>query len=203
MPRFIVTVVAAGLLLLLATTGCGSRLNADNLSSFRLGQTTEADVRAAFGKPDMTDERSDGAGVSRVMRWSGEPGTPTFSAVRDLRILVAETYNDRLRGWIFASSAPGADGTKFRRSNVPRIAKGQTTRDEAVRLLGRPAGRASRGSLIPDYKDEFGPGVDEIWAWVHIDNGGAFNGEIIVGELLVKFDASGRVVDVVNSTLKL
>lgn len=202
MPRFIAT-VAACVLLLAAATGCGSRLNAGNVRLFRLGQTTEADVRAALGKPDVTDERSDGAGVSRVMRWVGEPGTPTFSAVRDLRVLVAETYNDRLRGWIFASSAPGADGSKFRRSNVPRIVKGQTTRDDAVRLLGQPAGRGARGSLIPDYKDEFGPGVEEIWAWVHIDNGGPFNGEVSVGELLVKFDAAGRVVDLVNRTLKL
>lgn len=181
--------------------GCGSRLNNTNVRTFRLGQTTESDLRAKFGKPGLTEDRSDAAGTRRVMRWTGDPGTPTMGSLRDVRFLVAETLNGRLSGWIFASTAPGAGRTKFNEANVPQIVKGQTTREDALRLLGEPAGRATRGSLIPDYKDEFGPGVAEVWAWIGA-KGQFFKNEIAVRELLVKFDASGRVVDVVNRTLR-
>ena len=191
----------ACVLLTACATGCGSRLNTKNVRTFRLGQTTDADLRAAFGKPDVTDERGDATGVSRVMRWRGEPGTPGFTNLNDVRLLVAETYNGRLRGWIFASTAPGGERSRFRESNVPRVVKGQTTREEALRLLGEPAGRALRGSLVPDYRDEFGPGVEEIWAWFSVA-GSVFKNEVNVREVLVKFDASGRVVDLVNRALK-
>jgi hypothetical protein len=183
--------------LLACAAGCGSRLNAGNVRSFQLGQTTDQDLRARFGKPDMTDERRDATGVSRLMKWEGTPGTPTLGTLRDLRVLYAETYNGRLRGWIFASSAPGAGRTRFRESNIPKVVKGQTTRDEAVRLLGEPVGRALRGCLIPDYQAEFGPGVEEIWAWFAIRGGS----NLTVREFQVKFDGSGRALDVVNRSI--
>jgi hypothetical protein len=191
----------AGFVLLALATGCGSRLNHTNVRTFRLGQTTEGDLRAKFGKPDLTEDRSEGSGTRRVMRWTGDPGTPTMGSLRDVRFLVAETRNGRMSGWIFASTAPGAGRTKFNEANVPKIVKGQTTRDDALRLLGEPAGRALRGTLIPDYKDEFAPGVEEVWAWLGA-KGNFFKNEIAVRELLVKFDGSGRVVDFVNRTLR-
>lgn len=194
-------VVPLAWVLLACTAGCGSRLNTSNVRGFQLGQTTDQDLRDRFGKPDLTDERRDATGVSRVMKWEGVPGTPTLGNLRDLRLLYAETYNGRLRGWIFASSAPGAERTRFREANVPKVVKGQTTRNEAIRLLGEPVGRALRGCLVPDYVNEFGPGVEEIWAWFGI-RGGTVGSSLTVREFLVKFDGSGRALDVVNRSIR-
>ena len=181
--------------------GCGSRLTHTNVHTFRLGETTEKDLRDKFGKPDMAEERGDGAGLSRTMRWRGEPGTPGFGSLNDIRYLVAETYNGRLRAWLFASSAPGAGRSKFNEANVSRLVEGQTTREQAAQLLGDPAGKAIRGTLIPDYRNEFGPNIAEIWAWIGI-RGKAFSNEVTLRMHLVKFDTSGRVVESATRTFK-
>ena len=192
----------ACVLVLTVATGCGTRLNKKHVRKFQLGQTPESSLHSAFGKPDVTDDRSDGTGVSRVMKWSGRGPDQLFFKIPDVRVLIAESHNSRLRAWMYASSAPGAEGTKIRKDAVPQIVKGQTTREEVVRLLGEPAGKALRGTLMADYQREFGPGVDQIWGWVNFEGSVFLGADVTVRILLVKFDASGRVVDTIMRSRK-
>lgn len=191
--------------LLAWATGCGGpTLTKQNVRTLRLGQTAESQVRATFGKPTLAEERSDGASTGKLLQYRLSDGGVTIIGYRnvDMRLLVAEFFDDRLHAWLYFSTA-GEDATKIRASAVPQLFKGRTTRDEALRLLGEPAGRALRGSRVPDYRAEFGPGVEEIWAWTAVDGAHGWAGQAVAARLLlVKFDAAGRVVDTVKRSLK-
>lgn len=194
-------------LLLASSTGCaGSKLTSANARRIQLGQTTESQLIATFGKPDLTEERSGSAGTDKLMRWSLVSGGNRFFVYRsmDLRYLVIDTYNGRVRSWMFVSSADG-DSTKIRSSAAPQAVKGQTMREEVLRLLGEPAGRSLRGTRIEEYASEFSPGVTEIWSWAAVDNarGWVAGSDLAIRVLLVKFDASGRVVDTITRAIKV
>ena len=191
--------------LLAWATGCGGpTLTKQNVRTLRIGQTTESQVRATFGKPTVAEERSDGASTAKLLQYKLSDGGVTIIGYRsvDMRLLVAEIFDDRLHAWLYFSTA-GKDATKIRASAVPQLVKGSTTRDEALRLLGEPAGQARRGTRVPDYHAEFGRGVGEICAWTAIDGAHGWYGQAVAARLLlVKFDAAGRVVDVVNRSMK-
>ena len=192
-------------LVLALSAGCANmKLTSGNTRRLQLGQTTEAQARGVFGKPQKVEERSDAGGASKLIRWlfnSGARSNIGYNMV-DLRFLDVDFFNDRARAWLYVSTAP-KDSTKIRSSALPLVVKGRTTRDEVLRLLGEPAGRALRGTLIPDYASEFGPGVTEIWQWAAVDgSSGWFVRNYSVRVLLVKFDASGRVVDTITRTIK-
>ena len=193
--------------LLAMSTGCAeSKLTRANVRKVQLGQTTEGQLVATFGKPDLSEERSGSAGTSKLMRWRLNSGGDSMFGYRsmDLRYLVADAYNGRVRSWMFVSTAEG-DATKIRSSAVPQVVNGQSTRDDVLRLLGEPTGRALRGTLIEDYGVEFTPGVTEIWAWATVDNARGWVGgkDLAVRILLVKFEASGRVVGTITRAIKV
>jgi hypothetical protein len=190
---------------LASAAGCaGPKLTSRNARRLQLGQTTEPQIRATFGKPGLTDERSDGSGVSRVVEYRLVSGGIDLIGYRDLdlRFLVADVYNGRVRGWMFVSSDKD-DPTRIRRSALPQIVSGRTTRDEVLGLLGEPAGRALPGTRIEDFQGEFVPGVQEIWAWTAVFGAHDWYVKPLVARiLLVKFDASGRVVQTVTREMQ-
>jgi hypothetical protein len=199
--RFIVMLACA--MVLAGATGCGSGLKSKNVRTLQLGQTTEAQVRKMFGKPDMQEDRSDATGTGRIFRYDHVGGAViALYRVADVRYLAVEVHNGRVRGWLFGSTAPG-DSTKIREAAVPQVVKGQS-RDDVARLLGEPAGRALKGCLIVDYKDEFGPAVEEIWAWFGIKGAsGAFWSQVKGRLYMVKFDGQGRVVETLNRAMRM
>jgi outer membrane protein assembly factor BamE (lipoprotein component of BamABCDE complex) len=193
------------MVLVACAAGCaGPKLTGHNARRLQLGQTGEPQIRAIFGKPAQTDERSDGSGVSRVVEYRLVEGGIDLIGFRDLevRFLAADVFNGRLRGWVYVSSDDDAP-TRIRRSAVPQIESGRTTRDEVLGLLGEPAGRALPGTRIEDYQGEFGPGVQEIWAWTAVVGAHDWYVKPLVARiLLVKFDASGRVVQTVTREMQ-
>jgi outer membrane protein assembly factor BamE (lipoprotein component of BamABCDE complex) len=201
MRSWIVCLVS--LVALSAATGCGSKLKKDKVRTLQLGQTSEQQVRSMFGKPKVTDARSDGTGVTHLLRYDHVGGAAiAFYRIADVRYLVVDLHNDRLRGYLFASTN-GGDSTKINKAAVASVQKGVTTRDDALRLLGEPAGRALPGTVVDDYKDAFGPGVTEIWAWTMVEGAnGMMWSSVTVRLLMLKFDASGRVIETASRALK-
>ena len=198
-------VLFASVALLACSGGCRtSKLTSANVRRLQLGQTTAAQALAAFGEPSGVAERSGAEGASKVINWEFSPGPQPKYVYRrfDLRYLAADFYNDRVRAWVYLSTAR-KDPTSIRSSAVPQVVKGQTTREEVLRLLGEPAGRALRGTTLADYAGEFDAGVTEIWQWGAIDGAAGWTPlRMAVRMLLVKFDGSGRVLGVAQRTVK-
>jgi outer membrane protein assembly factor BamE (lipoprotein component of BamABCDE complex) len=190
------------LLLVSASTGCGSGLKSKNVRTLQLGQTTEKQIRGMFGKPKVVDARSDGTGRTLMLRNDHVGGAMiAFYRLADIRYLTVDLLNDRLRGYLFASTA-GGDATKINKAALAALQAGMT-RDEVLRLLGEPAGRALPGTILDDYKDAFGPRVAEISAWTMVEGAtGVMWGNVTVRLLLVKFDASGRVVETATRAVR-
>jgi hypothetical protein len=115
-----------------------------------LGQTTQAEILQRYGEP--RSERSE----TRALRPSnegvpGEQGLATWvdyvfvpdpegrSGILRRKELTFVFWNHRVVSYRFASTFPD-DRTDFAEARIAEVVRGQTTRDEATRLLGEPTG---------------------------------------------------------------
>ena len=182
------------LLAVAPSIGCASKLQAANLNQLHVGDTSEAELRQTFGKPDNIDTLSDGSGTSQMLSFHHQGGTGflVWQAV-DARVLIAELQNDRLRGYIFAGTR-GDNETKIDPMALQKLQVGVTRRGDVAKLLGEPVGKAVPGTRMENFKGLFTPGVVEVWAWTNVtgSNGIVFQ-KVRNHSFFVKFDSAGRV----------
>lgn len=108
--------------------------------AFPLGRTTYAQVVHQMGEPRTVGTvRTNGKTVKSITyRYTTTADTSWQTGVIPVRSLVFYFDNDTLVGQEFVSSFT-SDSTNFDETKLGAIVKGQTTRAEVIRLLGKPS----------------------------------------------------------------
>ena len=106
-------------------------------ASFTLGQTTEAEIRARFGKPAGETAARVGGKLVTTLRYAYAEARSIAVPVRTMSYAFHE---GRLVGFDYMSSF-AADQTAFDELALKRIKRGETTRTETLDLVGKPTGQ--------------------------------------------------------------
>ena len=128
--RILAAVLAAACLL-------GADFGRPDPASFTLGQTTEQEIQARFGKPDGRATARVGDKLVTTLRYAYAEARSTVVPVRTMAYAFHE---GRLVGFDYMSSF-AADQTGFDELTVKRIKRGETTRAEVLALVGKPTGQ--------------------------------------------------------------
>jgi hypothetical protein len=127
----ILAVVLAGACLL------GADFSRPDPASFTLGQTTEQEVRARFGKPSGQVNARVGDKLVTTVRYAYAEAR---SVAVPVRIMAYAFHEGRLVGFDYMSSF-AADQTVFDELAAKRIRRGISTRAEVLDLMGKPSGQ--------------------------------------------------------------
>ena len=132
-------------------SGCAGKefVRSDN-SSLQLGKTTIDEIRSNFGKPDYesTDTLNDQEITNLMYASSGGAFSTKIQYSRALSLFF---WKGMLVSHVFNSSYE-EDTSIFDASKRTQIVKGKTTRDEVIKLLGKPSGYG----IYPYIKDKTG-----------------------------------------------
>ena len=136
MPRMsarvgILAAVLAGACLL------GADFSRPDPATFTLGQTTEQEIRARFGKPAGQAIARVGDKLVTTLRYAYAEAR---SIAVPVRTMAYAFHGGRLVGFDYMSSF-AADQTGFDELAVKRIKRGETTRAEVLDLVGNPTGQ--------------------------------------------------------------
>jgi hypothetical protein len=115
----------------------GADFNRPDPATFTLGQTTEQEIRARFGKPAGQAIARVGDKLVTTLRYAYAEARSTAVPVRTMAYAFHE---GRLVGFDYMSSF-AADQTVFDELAVKRIKRGETTRAEVLGLVGKPTGQ--------------------------------------------------------------
>jgi hypothetical protein len=127
----ILAVVLAGACLL------GADFSRPDPASFTLGQTTEQEIRARFGKPSGQVNARVGDKLVTTLRYAYAEARTVAVPVR---IMAYAFHEGRLVGFDYMSSF-AADQTVFDELAAKRIRRGISTRAEVLDLMGKPSGQ--------------------------------------------------------------
>ena len=162
---------------------------------FVVGTTLRKQVTDEFGAPKQQGQTTkNGQNVWSLMYTHGSAfGTAHKEGVTPGRAHVFYFLNDLLVGYEFVSSFAN-EHTDFDEKNVEQILKGKTTRDEVVRLMGRPGGRLIHPMIKPTTGDAL------TYGYAEVRRTGFVSFSIARKTLVVTFDAEGVVSDLEFST---
>src|SRR5207245_6007093 len=124
----------------IAIVGCaGAQPAKDGLA---LGRTSRQEILQRLGSPYREDTVTKNGKQLKTMTYAFATtgGTPVRAGVSATRGQGFYFFDDNLAGNDFSSSWK-EDRTDFDGPKGPQIRKGVTTPDEALRLIGRPAGK--------------------------------------------------------------
>src|SRR6266849_10082736 len=127
----ILAVVVAGACLL------GADFSRPDPGSFTLGQTTEQEIRARFGKPAGEAAARIGGKLVTTLRYAYAEAR---SIAVPVRTMAYAFHEGRLVGFDYMSSF-SADQTGFDELALKRIKRGETTRIDALDMVGKPSGQ--------------------------------------------------------------
>jgi hypothetical protein len=127
----ILTAVLAGACLL------GADFSRPDPGSFTLGQTTEQEIRARFGKPAGEAAARIGGKLVTTLRYAYAEAR---SIAVPVRTMAYAFHEGRLVGFDYMSSF-SADQTGFDELALKRIKRGESTRIEALDMVGKPSGQ--------------------------------------------------------------
>jgi hypothetical protein len=127
----ILTAVLAGACLL------GAGFSRPDPGSFTLGQTTEQEIRARFGKPAGEAAARIGGKLVTTLRYAYAEAR---SIAVPVRTMAYAFHEGRLVGFDYMSSF-SADQTGFDELALKRIKRGESTRIEALDMVGKPSGQ--------------------------------------------------------------
>jgi len=115
----------------------GADFSRPDPASFALGQTTEPEIRARFGKPAGEATARVGGKLVTTLRYAYAEARSISVPVRTMAYAFHE---GRLVGFDYMSSF-AADQTAFDELAAKRITRGETTRAEVLDLVGQPSGQ--------------------------------------------------------------
>jgi hypothetical protein len=179
--------------------GCvsiGESFKTGGVQGLELGQLRSSDYAAIFGKPTYVVRTNTANGEYEVDRYGYARANPGNSSVRMLDL---EFKNGGLNAFYYLSSF-SEDETKADSDSAKKLAAGQT-KEEVLRIMGRPAGKALCPTTLVDFKEQFGKvrNGTEIWAWCYIKRLVTFgNTPNESTTIYVVFDTNGKVVDAVK-----
>jgi len=176
------------LALSIAIVGCaGAQPPKDDLA---LGRTSRQEILQRLGSPYREDTVTKNGKQLKTMTYAFATtgGTPVRAGVSATRGQGFYFFDDKLAGYDFSSSWK-EDQTDFDGAKVPQIKKGVTTRDEVLRLIGRPGGKYGY-PLISDPK-----GQADVYLYAE-SSGNPFNVKFYQKHLVVTYDNRGVVSNV-------
>ena len=159
--------------------------------TFKLGQTTYAQVLQQMGEPLQTGEvlKNEKNVKSATYSYASTGGEPLEDEVIPARALVYYFHNDVLVGQSFLSSFK-SDNSNFDEKKLPELSKGKTTRADVVQLFGRPTATF----IYPMVKKTSGEALGYTY---QTTRGGVFSGfRFFTKSLRISFDEKGTVSDV-------
>jgi len=179
------------LALSLVAAGCaGSDFAKQSEDALVLGQTTRQDILQRLGTPYREGTATKNGKQLKTLSYAfaTTTGAPVRDGVVPTRGQGFYFLDDKLAGYDFASSWRD-DQTNFDGAKVPEIKKGVSTRDEVLRLIGRPGGKYAY-PLIPDQTRQA-----DVYLYAET-RGGPFNVKFYQKHLVVTYDERGVVTNV-------
>ncbi|PYN30632.1 MAG: hypothetical protein DME01_26390 [Candidatus Rokuibacteriota bacterium] len=179
------------LALSLVAAGCaGSDFAKQSEDALVLGQTTRQDILQRLGTPYREGTATKNGKQLKTLSYAfaTTTGAPVRDGVVPTRGQGFYFLDDKLAGYDFASSWRD-DQTNFDGAKVPEIKKGVSTRDEVLRLIGRPGGKYAY-PLIPDQTRQA-----DVYLYAET-RGGPFNVKFYQKHLVVTYDERGVVSNV-------
>jgi hypothetical protein len=179
------------LALSIAIAGCaGATASKQPENGLVLGQTTRQEILQRLGSPYREDSVTKNGKQLKTLTYAfaTSGGTPVRAGVNAARGQGFYFLDDKLAGYDFASSWK-EDQTDFDGAKVPSITKGVSTRDDVVRLIGRPGGKYAY-PLIANQN-----GQADVYLYYEI-RGGPTNVKFYQKLLVVTYNDRGVVSDV-------
>jgi hypothetical protein len=177
--------------LAMAIAGCvGSNFAKQSDDALVLGQTSRQDILQRLGSPyrEGTVTKNGKQLKTLTYNFATTGGTPARQGVTPTRGQGFYFLDDKLAGYDFASSWK-EDQSNFDGTRVPEIKKGVSTRDDVLRLIGRPGGRYGY-PLIADQNREA-----DVYLYAEV-RGGPINAKLYQKYLVVTYDERGIVSNV-------
>lgn len=181
--------VLAGVVLLVAACSTPKGLTRPDPGTLQLGQSSEEDIRARFGKPQGVTTRLVRDRTVTNLSYSYAESVPDVIKV-PARVMVFSFVDGVLVGHQYLSSFSD-DTTDFDEAHVGEITRGRTTAKQVVDLIGRPGGEF----IYPLAKAEDGRAYVYNYSLTGKD---AASGKLTTRSktLIVNFDTAGVVSDV-------
>jgi hypothetical protein len=169
--------------------GSSSSVSKQPDDGFVLGQTTRQEILQRLGSPYREGTVTKNGKQLKTMTYAfGMGGTPIRPGVNAARGQGFYFLDDKLAGYDFASSWK-EDQTDFDAGKLPGIKKGVSTRDDVVRMIGRPGGRYAY-PLIADQNRQA-----DVYLYAE-SRGGPINVKFYQKHLIVTYDERGVVSNV-------
>ena len=175
----------------LVVAGCaGSDLTKQADDGLVLGQTTRQEILQRLGTPYREGTATKNGKQLKTMTYAfaTTTGAPVRDGVVPTRGQGFYFLDDKLAGYDFASSWK-EDQTDFDGAKVSEIKKSVSTRDEVLRLIGRPGGKYAY-PLIADRNRQA-----DVYLYAET-RGGPFNVKFYQKHLVVTYDERGVVSNV-------
>jgi outer membrane protein assembly factor BamE (lipoprotein component of BamABCDE complex) len=178
------------LALSIVVAGCaGANVSKEPENGLVLGQTSRQQILQRLGSPYREDTVTKNGKQLKTLTYSfGSGVAPIRTGVNAARGQGFYFLDDKLAGYDFASSWK-EDQTDFDGAKVPGIKKGISTREDVVRLLGRPGGKYAY-PMIPNQT-----GQADVYLYYET-RGGPINVKFYQKLLVVTYDDRGVVSDV-------
>jgi SmpA/OmlA family protein len=178
------------LALSIVVAGCaGANVSKEPENGLVLGQTSRQQILQRLGSPYREGTVTKNGKQLKTLTYSfGSGVAPIRTGVNAARGQGFYFLDDKLAGYDFASSWK-EDQTDFDGAKVPGIKKGISTREDVVRLLGRPGGKYAY-PMIPNQT-----GQADVYLYYET-RGGPINVKFYQKLLVVTYDDRGVVSDV-------
>ena len=177
--------------LAMVIAGCvGSNFAKQSEDALVLGQTRRQDILQRLGSPyrEGTVTRNGKQLKTLTYNFAMTDGTPAREGVTPTRGQGFYFLDDKLAGYDFASSWK-EDQSNFDGTKVPEIKKGVSSRDDVIRLIGRPGGKYAY-PLIAEQNREA-----DVYLYAEV-RGGPVNPKLYQKHLVVTYDERGIVSNV-------
>jgi hypothetical protein len=178
-------------------SGCsiGHTFNHEAASNLELGQITLSDYRSVFtNSPNTVSQRINANGTYNIVHYRLRHGNLQAITIRGLLL---EFKDGKLNAFVHVSNFEG-EKTPVPVDNMNQLKRGESSKPEVFRLLGKPNGKALCPSTLADFKDRC-DGNSEIWTWQSLGdqpNEGKKTKPPATTNLYVSFDKTGVVNEI-------
>jgi outer membrane protein assembly factor BamE (lipoprotein component of BamABCDE complex) len=177
--------------LAIVIAGCvGSNFAKQSDDALVLGQTSRQDILQRLGSPyrEGTVTKNGQQLTTLTYNFATTGGTPAREGVTPSRGQGFYFLGDKLAGYDFNSSWK-EDQSNFDGARVPEIKKGVSTRDDVIRLIGRPGGRYAYPLIAEQNRQA------DVYLYAELRSG-PFNPKFYQKYLVVTYDERGVVSNV-------
>lgn len=186
------------ILLALSCCACatvGEDFDFANLDRLVLGETTSSQAIEYLGAPEKSASGTDGAVKTETLTYRYGYGSLGGA---NSRMMFLEFRGGTLNAYIHCSSFE-EDSTNFDPSAVARIQEGVTDQAGAVRVLGKPAGKAHCPTALADFSSRCA-GCVEVWKWVYTSGAKGVNTKTVKSKhVTLGFGQNGLVSTIESS----